>query len=377
MTIIPNQRHLFDMPRDIHYLNCAYMSPLANTVITAMHQGAALKQRPWTYKADDFVGYPERYREAAAAIMGADADSVAIVPSVSYGLATAARNLPLQSGQQIIVLADQFPSNLYIWRERATETGAQIVTVQREAGATWTSAVLDAINPDTAIVAVPNCHWADGGMVDLVAVGAACRAVGAALVLDLTQSLGALPFSIADVQPDFMVTAGYKWLMSPYGTAALYVAPKYHDGQPIEQAWMGRAGSEDFTRLTDYRDDFQPGARRFDMGEKSNPPLLMGATAGINMLLEWGVDAIAETLAAKSSAIAEAAIAIGLSADPIGIRAPHFLSLRFPGAVPEGLTDRLAAQNVFVSLRGTSLRVTPHVYNDDADAAALIAALKG
>jgi selenocysteine lyase/cysteine desulfurase len=214
-------------------------------------------------------------------------------------------------------------------------------------------------------------------MIDLVAVGAACRAVGVALVLDLTQSLGALPFSIADVRPDFMVTTGYKWLMSHYGTAVLYVSPKYHDGKPIEQAWMGRAGSEDFTRLTDYRDDFQPGARRFDMGEKSNPPLLMGATAGINMLLEWGVDAIAKTLAAKTSAIADAAMDIGLSADPIGIRAPHFLSLRFSGAVPNGLTDRLAAQNVFVSLRGTSLRVTPHVYNDDADAAALIAALKG
>jgi selenocysteine lyase/cysteine desulfurase len=377
MAIIPNQRHLFDMPDDVHYLNCAYMSPLANTVIAAMQQGAALKQRPWTYKAADFVDYPERDRESAASIMDADADSVAIVPSASYGLATAARNLPLRAGQEIVVLADQFPSNLYIWRERAAETGASIVTVQREPGAAWTEAVLAGIGPDTAIVAVPHCHWADGGMVDLNMVGKACRVVGAALVLDLTQSLGAMPFSIAEVQPDFMVTAGYKWLMSPYGTGILYVAPKYHHGRPIEHAWMGRAGSEDFTRLTDYRDEFQPGARRFDMGEKSNPPLLMGATAGINMLLEWSVDAIAETLAAKTQAIADAAMAIELSSDPIGVRAPHFLSLRFPGEVPEGLTDRLAAQNVFVSLRGTSLRVTPHVYNDDADAEALIAALKG
>jgi selenocysteine lyase/cysteine desulfurase len=375
--MIPNQRHRFDMPGNVHYLNCAYMSPLANTVIAAMQQGATLKQRPWTYKAADFVGYPERYRTSAASIIGADADSIAIVPSASYGLAVAARNLPLCAGQQIVVLADQFPSNLYIWRERVAETGASIVTAQREAGAAWTSAVLASIGPNTAIVAVPHCHWADGGMIDLVMVGKACRAVGAAMVLDLTQSLGAMPFSISEVQPDFMVTAGYKWLMSPYGTGILYVAPKYHNGQPIEHAWMGRAGSDDFTRLTDYRDEFQPGARRFDMGEKSNPPLLMGATAGIDMLLEWGVEAIAETLAAKTQAIADAAMAIGLSSDPIGVRAPHFLSLRFSGDVPNGLTDRLAAQNVFVSLRGTSLRVTPHLYNDDADSAALIAALKG
>jgi selenocysteine lyase/cysteine desulfurase len=234
MTIIPNQRHLFDMPDDVHYLNCAYMSPLANTVHAAMQQGATLKQRPWTYKAPDFVGYPERYRESAAKIMGADADSVAIVPSASYGLATAARNLPLCAGQEIVVLADQFPSNLYIWRERAKETGAHIITAQRDVGAAWTEAVLAAISPDTAIVAVPHCHWADGGMVDLIAVGKECRVVGAALVLDLTQSLGAMPFNMSEVQPDFMVAAGYKWLMSPYGTGMLYAAPQYHDGQPIE-----------------------------------------------------------------------------------------------------------------------------------------------
>jgi selenocysteine lyase/cysteine desulfurase len=377
MEIIPSQRHRFAMPRDVHYLNCAYMSPIANEVRDAIVTGARFKEQPWTYKPADFFAYPEALRGRAATIMGANPDCVAIVPSASYGLATAARNLPLARGQSIIVLADQFPSNLYIWRERARETGAEIITVQREAGKAWTDAVIAAIGPDTAIVAVPNCHWADGGVVDLVAVGKACRAVGAALVLDLTQSLGAMPFDVTAVQPDFAITACYKWLMGPYSLGVLDVAPRYHDGTPIEHSWINRAGAEDFSRLVDYRDDFQPGARRFDMGEKSNTPMLMGATAGIDMLLEWGVEAIAETLAAKTQAIAAAALEIGCSADPIGVRASHFLSLRFSGEVPAGLTEKLAAQNVFVSLRGTSLRVTPHVYNDDADAAALIAALKG
>ena len=372
MTIISSQRHRFAMPHDIHYLNCGYMSPIADTVRDALAAGAARKEQPWGYKSDEFFSYPEAFRTRAGAIMGAKADSVAIVPSASYGLAIAARNLPLSAGQTIVILADQFPSNVYIWRERAAETGAMIVTAQREEGAAWTEAVLATITPDTAIVAVPNCHWADGGMVDLVAVGKACRAVGAALVLDLTQSLGAMPFDVSEVQPDFAVAACYKWLMGPYTMAMLYVAPKYHGGQPIEQPWMGRAGAQDFARLVDYRDDFQPGARRFDMGEKSNPALLGGASAAIDMLIEWGVDAIAETLGAKTEAIADAARAIGLSASPIGIRAPHFLSLGFRGAVPAGLTETLAAENVFVSLRGASLRVTPHLYNDDTDGARLI-----
>ena len=376
MLHIANQRHRFNMPRDIHYLNCGYMSPLADKVSAAIVEGAALKQQPWTYRAADFFSHAETFRERAAALISTDADNVAVVPSASYGLAVAARNLPLEPGQQIVVLGDQFPSNLYVWRERAAECGAEIVTVQRERGKAWTEFVLEAIGTNTAIVALPNNHWADGAMVDLVAVGKACRAAGAALVLDLTQSLGALPFDIADVQPDFMVAACYKWLMGPYGTGMLYVAPKYHDGQPVEYSWINRAGAEDFSKLADYRDDFQPGARRFDMGEKSNPPLLMGAAAGIDMLLDWGIEAISSTLASKTTAIAETAQAIGLTAEPIGVRAPHFLALRFPAAVPEGLTDRLAAENVFVSLRGTSLRVTPHVFNDEEDAKQLLSVLQ-
>jgi selenocysteine lyase/cysteine desulfurase len=195
-------------------------------------------------------------------------------------------------------------------------------------------------------------------------------------VLDLTQSLGAAPLDFAAVRPDFAVAACYKWMMGPYGIGMLYVDPRHHDGQPIEHNWINRAGSEDFARLVDYREDFQPGARRFDMGEKSNPPLLMGATAACEFLLEFGVEAIAETLGAKTQALADAASELGLSAAPIGTRAAHFLALEFPEGVPEGLTDRLAEAQVHVSLRGASLRVTPHLYNSDADAEALIATLR-
>jgi selenocysteine lyase/cysteine desulfurase len=376
MTLIPCQRHLFTMPRDVHYLNCAYMSPISLAVRDAVAAGATRKEQPWAYKPADFFSYSEAFRGQAAKVMGADANCIAIVPSVSYALAIAARNIAISAGQSIILLGDQFPSNVYVWRQRAHDTGAKIVTVQRDPDTDWTGAVLDAITPDTAVVAVPHCHWADGRLVDLVAVGAACRAVGAALVLDLTQSLGALPINIAEVQPDFAVAACYKWLMGPYTMGMTYVAPRYHEGQPLEHNWINRAGAEDFARLVDYRDDFLPGARRYDMGEKSNPALLSGASAGIDMLLGWGIGSICETLEVKTEALAEAARHIGLTAAPVGVRAPHFLSLAFPGKVPSGLMDALAAKNVHVSLRGTSLRVTPHLYNDDQDAERLIEVLE-
>ena len=375
MTPIPCQRHLFEIPEDIAYLNCGYMSPLATSVQEALRSGAQIKSSPWTFTAADFRRYPEDTRSAYAQLVGCDAAHIAIVPSASYGLAVAARNVAVSRGQEIVLLGDQFPSNVYIWRERAEQSGARIVHVQRDSQAAWTEAVVDAIGADTAVVAVPHCHWADGGLVDLVRVSDACRLHGAALVLDLTQSLGAMPFDVTRVDPDFMVAAGYKWLMAPYGTGLLYVAPRHHDGMPIEQNWLNREGSEDFARLVDYRDTFQPGARRFDMGEMANPPLLMGARAAIDLLLGWGVEAIAATLGARTRSMAQRAAAAGLVSLPDNARAPHFLSLGFPNGLPLGLAEKCAEEKVYVSIRGQSLRITPHLYNNDDDVDRLFSVL--
>lgn len=373
--MIACQRDRFAIPAGVHYLNCAYMAPLSHDVIAAMDEGARAKASPWRYRPADFFTVAEHFRTRAARLAGVPEDCIAIVPSASYGLAVAAANVPLACGQEVVTLAGQFPSNVYVWQALAGRVGARLRTVERPSQSCWSEAVLDAIGPDTGIVAVPHCHWADGRVVDLEAVGAKARSVGAALVLDLTQSLGAMPVDLAAVDPDFAVAACYKWLMGPYGTGMLYVAPRHHSGTPIEHNWINRGGSEDFARLVEYREDFQPGARRFDMGEKSNPPLLMGASAGLDFLLAFGVEAIAQSLAAQTEAIAARAAALGLEAAPVGTRAPHFLSLGFAGGVPDGLTERLAAGGVHVSLRGLSLRVTPHLYNDAADADALIAAL--
>ena len=375
MTILSCQRDAFAIPRDVHYLNCAYMGPLPLVVSAAVTAGAALKASPWTYRPADFFAQIEAYRSRAGRLMGCDGDNIALVPSASYALAIAARNLPLAHGHNVVVLGDQFPSNYYVWTAKAAAVGANMRIARRDADDDWTAAVLASIDADTAIVAVPHCHWADGRLVDLVAVGQACRAVGAALVLDLTQSLGAMQLDLAAVQPDFAVAAGYKWQLSPYGTGMLYIASRWHGGEPIEWNWLNRAGSQDFARLVDYTNAYQPGARRFDFGECANPPLLMGACAALDLIDGWGVPDIAETLGAMTSAIAAAAADLGLSAAPAHKRAPHFLSLSFGDAVPAGLLERLAAAQVYASVRGTSLRITPHLYNDEDDAAALIAAL--
>ena len=127
--------------------------------------------------------------------------------------------------------------------------------------------------------------------------------------------------------------------------------------------------------LVDYKMDFQPGARRFDMGESANFSALPMAVAALEQLLEWGVDNIQSTLTNMTDRIAEQAAPLGLTASDPKDRAGHFLGLGFPGEIPVSLTERLAEKNVFVSVRGQSMRVTPHLYNDDKDIERLIFAL--
>ena len=195
-------------------------------------------------------------------------------------------------------------------------------------------------------------------------------------MLDLTQSLGAQPFNALDIRPDFAVTATYKWMMGPYSMGFLYVDPKWHGAQPLEHNWMNRAGSEDFTGLTNYQEAFQPAARRFDMGEKSNPAQLLGASAAMRQILDWGVDNIAQTLKAKTDYIAKELTGNLITPIERNLRAPHYLGLRFSGGIPKGLATSLAEDNIYVSVRGPAMRVTPHLYSTEADIARLIKALK-
>jgi selenocysteine lyase/cysteine desulfurase len=373
--MIPNQRDLFSLPADVAYLNCAYTAPLLRAAEAAGRRALAQKAAPWHLTAGHFFETLEENRRLFARIVEGAAAQVAVIPSVSYGVALAARNLPVTAGQKIVVLADQFPSNVYAWRRRAKETGAELTTIVQPLDFDWTSRIIAAIDADTAIAALPHCHWTDGTLIDLVAVGARCREVGAALVVDGTQSLGAMPFSIDAIQPDFLVTTAHKWLLGPYSFGFCYVAPRWQEGTPLEENWLNREGSEDFARLVDYRDHYQPGARRFDCGEASNFILAPVAAAALTQILAWGVPAIAATLKAMTGQIAARAQALGLATAPAEARAPHMLGLRLTAPPPPDLPARLAQAGVYVSLRGSAIRVAPHLYTTETDIDRLFAAL--
>ncbi len=362
----------FDIPRDTCYLNASYMTPQPRAVLEATIRGATLRSQPWQITPRDFFHDVEALRAAFARQVGCLPDNIAIVPSAGYGVSCAARNLPLSKGGLILALDEQFPSNYYAWRREALAVNAEFCVVSKEAGQSWAEALLEAIRvhgDKIEVATLEGHHWASAEFVDLDVVIPALRDIGARVVLDLTQSIGAYPIDIARLAPDFMVTSGYKWQFCPYGVGFLYVDDQYFDGVPIEEAWMDRDGAEDFSRLANFTDSYQPGARRYDMSEKSGFSNISGALAALQKLEEWGVATISETLAVTNGRIAEILAGHGFETMAADARAPHFQGARLPATDPRTLAASLVEHNVYASVRGDYLRVAPHLYTDDIDLA--------
>lgn len=373
---IPCQRECFDVPDDVHYLNCAYISPLLKAACAAANRGLQNEAHPWTITAPDFFEPLDEIRQLFAQLIHAESNDIAIVPSASYGIATAAKNVRLEPNQKIVTLEDQYPSNVYAWRELTRRKRARLQIVARPEDSNWTQAVLAAIDTNTAVVALPNNHWMDGGWLDLIAIGETTRQVGAALVLDTSQSLGAMPLDVTQVKPDFMACAGYKWMLGPYGFSYLYVAPKWHEGDPVEYNGHNMEDGDNFPKLAQLKDYYAEGARRFDAGERAHFTLAPAAAVSLKQLLAWEVNSIYQTLCNMTAQIEQLAEEFELSTMPAEFRAGHFVGLRFPeqrypNGPPASLQRSLTEHQVVLSLRGDSLRVTPHLYNNDSDISAL------
>lgn len=373
----------FRLPADIHYLNCAYMSPLPGVVEDAGIEGMRRKRRPHEITPADFFSDSDELRAAFDRLIGGDDPSrVAIIPSVSYGITVASRNLQPDPGSRVVLVAEQFPSHVYPWRRLASERDLQVVTVRApetagSRGAAWNEAVLEAVGSDVSIVALPHYHWMDGTRFDLAEIGRRARAVGAALVVDGTQSVGAAPFDVDAVRPDAVVCAGYKWLLGPYGIGVGWYGPRFDDGVPLEETWASRVGSDDFRRVAEYRDDYRPGAARYDVGERSNFIAVPMQLAAIRKILEWKPERIQAYCGNLADMVADEATSLGIQLEDRAWRGQHLFGLRLPpGMDAAALGPELQRRRVSVSLRGSAVRVAPHVYNGPEDVEALLEAVR-
>jgi selenocysteine lyase/cysteine desulfurase len=368
-------RAAFDITDDVAYFNTSNLSLQLHTVRAAGQAALDQRARPWTISAQDWFTDSEAARSLFADLISATADDIALVPATSYGFAVAARNLPLPAGQRVLVLAEEYPSGVYTWRRATRRAGAEMLTVAREPGQSWTEAVLARIDERVAIVSVPNVHWTDGALIDLAAVAHRAHDVGAALVIDASQSLGALPLDVTELRPDYVVSVGYKWLLGPFGLGYLYVDQRHCDGEPLEENWILRADSDDFARLVDYRDEYQPGARRFDVGQRTNFELMPMAVAALRQLLTWQVSNIAHALAQVTTDIETRVADVGLQPIPADERGPHLLGVTIPAEIRGHVLQTLATAHCFAAVRGGALRIAPHLHTNQADVDTLVAAL--
>jgi selenocysteine lyase/cysteine desulfurase len=369
--MLPSQRALFEIPRQICYLNAASFSPLPIRTLEAGRAAVLRKGTPWTLEASFAGQQHERARLAAARLINAEASDIALIPSISYGVATAAKILPIARGSRVIVLEDDHSSPVLEWHTRAEADGFTVETVRQPGDGDWTSAVLESIarsGPPVSLASISSVHWSDGGLIDVDKVGAALRQQGAAFLIDATHGVGVLAMDVTRLDPDFVIFPTYKWLLGPYGRAFLYVAKRHQGGIPLEQTASGRRNvrADNAVYFTDI--SYVPDARRFDMGERDHFISMEMASIGMEMMADWGAAAVVQRLAILTERIASGVRGIGgVHVPDPHLRAPHVLSLAFEGGMPAGLVEGLASEGVYVAPRLGRMRISPHVYNDEAD----------
>lgn len=363
------------------------MGPLPHSVQQAGIRSLAVRSAPITLSPSDFFEPAERTRKLCARLVNADPERVAFIPTVAYATAIAAKNLRPRPGQNAVLLGDMFPSNVYAWRNwHAINVELRTIPAPQESksalaghesrAARWNKAVIDAIDRDTALVALEQAHWTDGVLFDLEAIGKRCREVGAHLVIDATQTVGAMSLDVQRVQPDVLMVHSYKSMLSNYGLGFAVFSDKFLDGSPLEESWLMRSGSENFARLVDYEDRYSDGMRRFDTSLRANPVLISMLEAACQLLLEWQPMRIRDYLLGIERRPLARLQEFGFDVTDEHERCANLFGVNLlSGMNPESCRRYLKDRNIHVAVRGNAVRISPHVYNDEQDIQRLVEAL--
>ncbi len=382
-SVLSCQRHLFNIPDLVSYINCAYMGPLLKASVQAGLEGVRRKSQPWTIGQADFFDQVQHIKSLFSQLISCqEKERIAVIPSASYGLANAAKNVPLQPGQHILLVAEQFPSNYYVWERLVREQKGELKIINPPSqlssrGRLWNEAIINAINEKTAAVAIANVHWADGTFFDLKAIRKATWEKEALLIVDGSQSVGALPFSVSEIQPDALIVVGYKWLLGPYGTALAYYGSAFDEGSPIEENWMNRFNSEDFQNLVQYEDQYKPLANRYNVGETSQFIHLPIQIKALEQILEWGVENIQNYCYHLTKDPLKQLEHLGCFIEDVDFRTSHLIGIHLPEQMNvDHLKARMKELQISVSFRGKAIRIAPNVYNNKNDFDRLINAFE-
>jgi selenocysteine lyase/cysteine desulfurase len=376
-----NQKHLFQLPEDIHYLNGAYMSPLLKSVEEAGLEGLIRKRNPTLITPNDFFENAEKLKVNFGKLINGNPQQVAIIPSASYGLMSAVKNLPTSNGNTALILSEEFPSDFYTLRKWCTDHGKNLKIIDapsgyEKRGELWNNAILSNINHDTSVVVLSSIHWTDGTLFNLKEIGKRCKQFDAILIVDGTQSVGALPIDVRDFNIDALICAGYKWLLGPYSIGVAYFSEKFNAGIPLEESWMNKSNAQNFSGLTSYVNDYTPGAGRYNVGESSNFILLPMLNKAIEQILNWNVEAIQAYSDQLTLPLTKYLRENDFWVEDDPFRAKHLFGFVLPQwMAQDDLLKKLQERKIHISLRGKAIRVSTHLYNTESDINSLISTL--
>lgn len=374
------QKHLFSLHPDTHYLNNAYKAPLLKSAEQACLKALTRDRNPQGIGIPDFFNVSTIIRQQFAQLIHSEPNRIAIIPSTSYGFRSALANIKGKANGTALISEDEFPSGYYALERWCKEQNNQLITINRPKNqkmADWNEAILNQITDRTSVVLVSTVHWMTGSKYALKAISQRCLEVNAKLIVDGTQSVGALPFDVRETPVDALVCAGYKWLFGPYSLGVAYFNPSFDHGQPIEDCWINKGNAQQFQRLTNYEPGYPQGAVRYSVGETSNFLLSPILKEGLTQLNAWGPENIEQYCSRLIEPLLDFLGSTSISRESDPYFSSHLFGLQLPAGLDlQQLKETLATEQIFVSLRGDYLRVSVNVFNDEADISALIGVLK-
>lgn len=376
--MISCQKDLFNLEPGVHYLNNAYRAPLLK-VSEEVGINSIIKQRnPFKFTSNDFFDGVVEVRKSFGQLVNCEASDVAIVPSTSYGFTSVLNNIKGGKGKKAITVQDEFPSGYFSLERWARENQSELQVIgpdpdQVKKGESWNQRILESVDQNTSIVLMSSIHWMSGVKFDLKAIGSKCQEVGAYLIVDGTQSVGAMPMDVKEFKIDALICATYKWLLGPYSIALAYIGEKFADGIPLEESWMNRVNARDFSSLSDYASAYEPGAGRFNVGETSNFIMMPMLKASLTQLLEWRPERIQEYAKNLNGPLRGFVQEIGGAVEEDDFLSYHLIAPKLPANIDLiKLKKSLDENQVFLSARGEYLRISVNVFNTEDDITKLI-----
>ena len=345
------------------FLNAASVGPMPSAAVDVAQTWSRMRAQPHRLPFQWMLEAAATARAQFAALVGADADEIALMPNTTYGLNLAARALPLRPGT-ILTFDGEFPSCVYPFQALGSR-GINLELVPRKHGLPDEDALVAAIErADVVAVVVSWVQFATGYVADLARIGAACRARDVFFIVDGIQGCGVRPIDLHALPIDIFASGAQKWQLSPWGTGFVYVRRELVQAiDPIDVGWACMKSSTDYTRLTDYDFDFFDDARRFEVVTLAYHDFAV-ANAATRMLLDIGVEAVSAHITSLGSRIVEWAqsrsdVRLVTPADP----SKRAGVISFASESLPAMASRLSAAHVTHTVREGAIRLAPHCYN--------------